>query len=59
MAKDTDLRNPDIENILRTRADMGRPVKSDIIRDKQGNQVFYGRDVKGRVQIKEVVPSGR
>jgi len=51
----SELRNPHIESLLRTMKDMGRPIKTDIIRDKEGTNIFFEKDVKGKVQIVDVV----
>jgi len=45
------LREGDIEAIRRGMKDRGRPIKSDMLVDKDGTKVYYKVGRKGRVKI--------
>jgi len=46
------LREGDIESLKRKMKDEGRPIKTDVIRDGEGN-TYHITDKKGRVTIRE------
>ena len=45
------IRQDDIEQLKRKAVMEGRPMKSDIIRDKSGKLITFSTDKKGRVRI--------
>ena len=51
----SDIRDADIDDLRRKMKGMGRPMKTDIIRSKDDELIFFGVNKKGKVRIKEVV----
>lgn len=51
----SNIREGDIEDLRRKMRQEGRPIKSDVIRDKDGGTIFYKEKEGGRVEIKEVI----
>jgi hypothetical protein len=45
------MRNGDIEAIRRAKKDEGRPIKSDVIIDKNGKRTYYRERKNGRIEI--------
>jgi len=45
------LSNGDIESIRRAKKDEGRPVKSNVVIDKEGKRTYYRERKNGRVEI--------
>ena len=52
------MREGDIEALRNKMKDMGRPIKSNTVITKGGEQVHYSVDDKGRIKIKDTGSSG-